>query len=112
MSRSLMPPAGELTEKVVIEQIDTTTTDDAGDATHTWTTYATVWAKVEDLKGGENWRAATVDPTAEVRITTHYDAGITSAMRCVIGSRELYITHVANPEARNQATVLTCKETR
>lgn len=111
---TLSPAAGELTTRITIEQIDTTTTDATGDPTHAWdaTPLATLWAKIEDMSGAENWRAAMADPTAELKVTTHYTAGITTAMRVKIGSRYLGITHVANPDDRNFATVLTCKEGR
>lgn len=112
MSSSLIPAAGELSTQCTIQQIASTAVDDNGEAVHTWEAVQVVWAKVEDLRGAENWRAATTDPTADYRLTLHHVAGITAEMRVEIGSRYLGITHVQDPQERGAALVLTCREGR
>jgi len=108
---TLPPAAGELNRLVTIEQITSTTVDDHGEASHEWAEFASRWVKIEPIKGGENWRAAAVDPNAEYRVTMHYTAGVTSKMRLNLGSeRYMYITHVVNPMEQDRATVLMCKE--
>lgn len=72
--------AGQLNQKIVIEQ-PAVVSDGEGGETTTWSTYSTVWASIRPLRGREYYEAnqTRADVTAEIRI--RYIAGITPKMR-------------------------------
>jgi SPP1 family predicted phage head-tail adaptor len=72
--------AGNLTDRVTIQQ-KSTTADGQGGRSTTWGTLATVWAQVMPLRMGEKLQAAAVGSTLGYRVTVRYRADITPAMR-------------------------------
>lgn len=85
-----MISAGELTERITIEQ-STATQNEVGETTLTWATFATVWAKVQSLAGREAERYAEVVGFSGHKVTIRKLAGITSAMRVIYRNRTLEI---------------------
>lgn len=85
-----MIDAGELTERVVIET-PTKTQNDVGEATLTWATFATVWAKVQSLSGREAERYAEVVGLSGHKVTIRALPGLTSSMRVIYRNRTLEI---------------------
>lgn len=85
-----MIDAGELTERVVIET-PTKTQNSVGEATLTWSTFATVWAKVESLAGREAERYAEIVGFSGHKVTIRALPNITTSMRVVYRNRTLEI---------------------
>lgn len=82
MNTRAIVAAGELTERIAIEQ-RTSTVDALGQAIETWSTVATVWAKPEPLAGREFFAAGQTQAAAQIRFTLRHRAGITDAMRVI-----------------------------
>jgi SPP1 family predicted phage head-tail adaptor len=82
--------AGELTERITIEK-STNTQNEVGENTLTWSTFATVWAKVQSLSGREAERYAEIVGFSGHKITMRPLTGLTSAMRIIYRSRTLEI---------------------
>lgn len=85
-----MIDAGELTERITIEQ-PTTSQNDVGETTLSWATFATVWAKVQSLSGREAERYAEVVGFSGHKVTIRALPGLTSSMRVIYRSRTLEI---------------------
>jgi SPP1 family predicted phage head-tail adaptor len=103
--------AGDLRERVSI-QSEMITPDGGGGTIKTWTTDATVWARVEplDTKG---WRAVEetiagqLEPQSHYRVTIRHRSGVTSAHRLAWGSTALSIQSASMTEDR-AAIVMMC----
>lgn len=85
-----MIDAGELTERITIET-PAKAQNDVGEATLTWTTFATVWAKVQSLSGREAERYAEVVGFSGHKVTIRALPGLTSSMRVIYRNRTLEI---------------------
>ena len=85
-----MITAGELTERVTIEQ-PTNAQNTVGEATLTWSTFATVWAKVESLSGREGERYGAIVGFSGHKVTIRALPNITTGMRVIYRSRTLEI---------------------
>lgn len=64
--------AGELKRRVIIETAVDTQDDSNGEMLRTWTTLATVWAKVEPLRGREFYGDGAIREEMDTRITMRY----------------------------------------
>ena len=73
-------PAGLLTQRITI-QVASANVDVLGQRVDSWTTFATVWAQAQPLRGNELFAAGQTQSEAEVRFRIRYLAGVTSAMR-------------------------------
>jgi SPP1 family predicted phage head-tail adaptor len=73
-------PAGLLTQRVTI-QVSSANVDVLGQRVESWTTFATVWAQAQPLRGRELFASGQMQDAAEVRFRIRYLAGVTSAMR-------------------------------
>jgi SPP1 family predicted phage head-tail adaptor len=82
--------AGELTERITIER-SVNTQNDVGENTLTWSTFATVWAKVESMSGREAERYAEIVGFSGHKVTMRPLTGFTSAMRIIYRTRTLEI---------------------
>jgi hypothetical protein len=85
-----MIDAGELTERITIEK-STNTQNEVGENTLTWSTFATVWAKVESMSGREAERYAEIVGFSGHKVTMRPLTGFTSAMRIIYRTRTLEI---------------------
>lgn len=74
--------AGNLDQPVTIEA-PPATRDGFGDRTGSWTTFASVWAQAQPLRGRELFAAGTTQSEATVRFRIRYRDDVTSAMRVV-----------------------------
>jgi len=72
--------AGALDQRVTIET-PSANVDVLGQRVETWTTFATVWAQAEPLRGRDFFAAGQTQDQAEVRFRIRYLAGVTAAMR-------------------------------
>lgn len=102
--------AGLLDQKVTIQQVtDSATTASAG-GSKSWATFATVWARIEALRGAEFYQAQVVQTDLSHKVTIRYLAGVTAKMRIAYGSRTLEIVSVLDDTARRTFLTLMCVE--
>ncbi len=76
----------------------------------TWSTFATVRAAVEPLRGQEYLAAAQLQSTLNARIRIRYISGVTTKMRVLFDSRYFEIEGVIDPEMRHRELQLMCVE--
>lgn len=85
-----MIDAGELTERITIET-PAKGQNNVGETTLTWSTFATVWAKVESLSGREAERYGEIVGFSGHKVTLRALPGVSTSMRVVYRSRTLEI---------------------
>lgn len=100
---------GKLRHRVELKSV-AQTPNTFGEMTDTWSTFATVWASVEPLKGRELLIAQQANSEVTLRVRLRYNSSIDVNDRVVIGSRILEIVSIINPEERDWEQVLLCKE--
>lgn len=82
-----------------------------GRAAPTWTNVvANLAAKVVPLTGREQFQQQQINPSVNHRVEIRYRSGITSKMRILYGTRELYIDSVIDVEERHREIHLMCEE--
>jgi SPP1 family predicted phage head-tail adaptor len=85
-----MIDAGELTERITIET-PANAQNAVGEATLTWSTFATVWARVQSLSGREAERYAEVVGFLGHKVTIRALPGVSTSMRVIYRNRTLEI---------------------
>lgn len=101
--------AGKMRHRIVIEQ-SARAADDMGQAIETWTTYATLWANVEPLRGRELFAAQAANSEATIKITMRYYSGVKAKWRVKHGTAVYEIMEMINPGMRDEAMQLLCKQ--
>lgn len=81
-----------------------------GEMREDWTTYARVWAAVEDLSGREFWAAQQVQSEVTTRVRFRYLPGVEPSMRVLHAGRQLEIVAVLEPDGTRRELQLLCKE--
>lgn len=102
-------PIGQMRDRVEI-QSRTLSADSFGGQVASWTTVATVAAKVEPLSGREAWQAQQVRPDLTHKVTIRYYAGLGPEFRFLLGSRRFAIESVIDTESRRRQHECMCKE--
>lgn len=104
--------AGEMRERIALQDKGTPTRDGFGAEVITWETVATVWAKEVPFRGQELLAGAQEAGELLTRFAVRYRPGITSAMRITkdAGDRIFDILSVVNVDARNKELLLMCRE--
>jgi len=102
---------GKLRHKVYLKS-NTTSQNDYGEATDSWSTDSTVWAAIEPLRGRELLHAQQISAEVTYKITIRYTSTVTPDDRVVKAddSRIFEIVSVINPEERDEYLELLCKE--
>ncbi|NBW19609.1 MAG: head-tail adaptor protein [Caulobacteraceae bacterium] len=85
-----MITAGELTERITIEQ-PAKGQNEVGETTLAWSTFASAWAKVVPLAGREAERYAEVVGLSGHKVTIRAVPGLSTAMRVIYRGRTLEI---------------------
>ena len=75
-----------------------------------WTTYATVWGKIEWLSGREYYEANQVQSQNRCIITIRYLRGLTPNMRIEFEGRTLKIIAPINPKEMGRELEITATE--
>ena len=101
--------AGKLRHQIIIQQ-QSSTQDAHGQLVETWTTFATLRASVEPLRGKEYFSTEQEHAEVDTRIRIRYSAGILPKMRVLFGSKLYDIKSVINVEERNRYMELMCEE--
>lgn len=99
--------AGDLCERITLQQ-RAAGVDSLGQESTTWSAVATVWARVEPLRGREFFAAGQVQSPVDARITIRHRAGVLPSMRALHGSQPYDITAVVDVDARGHTLELMC----
>ena len=104
-----MTRIGELRHRVTLERpVDLA--DGAGGASRTWAKVEDLWAAITPASASERLAAEALESTATHRIRIRHRAGVTSAMRFVLGTRILRIEAVTDPDQRGRWLDCLCRE--
>lgn len=100
------------TGKIVI-QTATTTQSSSGQPTKSWSTLATIWAKIRTLSGNEMINAQQVQSILSHEFTIRYSSDVSSVKpddRIYFDSRYFDIKNVRNVDERNIEIRMLCNE--
>jgi len=101
---------GELRHLITIEQ-PSASRSTSGEVVNTWTTFATVWAKIMPIRGREAEESRRETGKAEVRFWCRYLAGVTLGMRLVRSGRYFDITAIINIDELDKWLEISAVET-
>lgn len=101
--------AGELNQRVTI-QSKASGQDSYGMPNGSWSTLATVWARVQPLLGREFMEGRQLEAEVSTRVRIRYRTDVTPQMRLVHGAVTYDIVSVMNPNSDGRETVLMCRE--
>lgn len=101
--------AGQLRHRLVIESA-ATTSDAQGGVTTIWTTFDTLWAKIEPMTGAELLQAQALQSSTSHRITIRYRSGILASMRGRFGARIFNFRSILNMDEKNQTIEILADE--
>lgn len=102
--------AGQLDQRIIIEQNTGSSIDAVGDPTDVWVTFKTVWANIATQTGNEFIRAKEANSELTHLITTRFIAGVTSKMRINDGGAIYNILSVFDPKRTKESLKLMCNE--
>jgi SPP1 family predicted phage head-tail adaptor len=93
--------AGLMDELVTVQQFSTTTDSNTGAKLQTWSTYTTMWARVQESESGsESVDSDRREAKQTVTFTVRYDAGISPKMRIVWEGKNYNIENIADLSRR------------
>jgi len=101
--------SGRLRHRVVVEQV-ALSGDAMSQPTETWTTYATLWADIQPLRGREFIAAQAANSEVTVKVITRYKSGISPKWRLKYGTQIYLILEIVNPGMKNKSLEFMCKE--
>lgn len=102
--------AGNLCNRVIIQQTTESRDSSTGSVINTWGTFATVWAAVEPISGREYFSSQQVNSEITARIRIRYLPGVTSKMRISYDSRLFDIQSVIDIDEQHRELHFMCKE--
>ena len=105
-----MVRAGTLRHRVRI-QVQGSTQDDAGQLQDVWTDVATVWGRIQDIRGREFFESQQA-PGGEIttQVTIRYRDTVTRQHRLIANNRTFEIEAVIEPTGRSEELRLMCRE--
>lgn len=101
---------GDLRHRITIQSPTGTAQNQCGEDVPAYTTFATVWAAVEPLRGREYLEAQKIRPEMQYRVRIRYLAGVTTDMQVVYRGKILDIQSIINVDERNRELHLMCLE--
>ena len=104
-----MIPAGNLTDRIVIEQA-AETRNSVGEVTLSWSTFATVWADVQALSGREAERYGQIVGFTGHKVTIRQLPGVKVSMRVIYESTRTLEIGAINEYERGWYVELICTE--
>ena len=104
----LIKQAGQLDRRIVIQGF-TTSTDAFGQVTRTFSTLATVWAKVEEKVGSEKENGEMISATKMVDFYIRFRSDINEQMRIVYNNKTYKIKAIQNADAREAFQMIRCE---
>jgi SPP1 family predicted phage head-tail adaptor len=105
------PQIGDLRERVALQR-EVRARDDIGGFESTWTTVATVWARVAPMSASERWMRHQMQAQAAWKLTIRHrtDLSLSPAMRAVWGDRTFELRGITNADERRRFLDLACDE--
>jgi SPP1 family predicted phage head-tail adaptor len=100
---------GWLRHRVTIE-VATETGDDAGGASRSWATFATLWARIEPVSAGEKTIAAHLAGVVTHKVTLRWRDDLTASMRIGYRGRHFRIRMIHDPDEGRRYLELGCEE--
>ena len=91
--------AGQLDRRITIQSFNTTT-DDFGEVLKSFTTLASVWAKVEEKRGDEGEDGNQLVATKRVEFFIRYRSDINEQMRITYNNETYKIEAILNADSR------------
>lgn len=104
-----MISASDLKRRVTLQQ-PSNPQDTTGQALRKWTNVATVWAKVESMKGRTILRADSSLAELTDRVTIRFRKDVQSDWRVLYKDRALGLISIINTQEQNVELVLMCRE--
>ena len=102
--------AGKLRHRLKLQRRDLKQ-DGTGEKSPAYSTYATVWGRVDTLTGYELEHAQQVHAEARCRITIRYNPQVVTTDWIVFGDRIFEVAAAPiNPEQRNEYLQIICTE--
>jgi len=101
--------AGRLRHRVLIE-MPTDGQDARGGPTLTWSTLATVWARVYERRSGEETDTDQTEAVRMIDVEIRRLAGLTHRCRVTYDSRVWQIVAITNSEERHKGHMIACTE--
>lgn len=105
-----MTAIGKRRQRVVIQQV-TRTPDGAGGFSQSWSTFATIWADVEERSGSQVFFSESLQKRVTHKITARYLDGVTTDMRVLYQTtRLLQVQWTRNPDGRKKEIEIWAEE--
>jgi SPP1 family predicted phage head-tail adaptor len=101
---------GDLRQRIVIESPTASSDGQGGLTGQTWSTLATVWARIDPMKAREESFAEKLRHVVTHRIIIRSRSDITAAMRVNFGGRIFQIHGVRSIHEMKRWTILDCEE--
>ena len=102
--------SGKLDQRVILQSL-TETRNDFGEVVMSYTTAATVWARVVSEKGNEAFESARVNARAKIRVAIRYRNDVTVKWRVQWNSDTYNILYIDDTLRRDGELWLTCEVT-
>ena len=103
--------SGALRHKIAIQSA-ARASDDGGGFTEPWSTITggDVWAEIEPASSHEVYAAGQLQHRITHKLRLRYLAGVTTAMRVLVGTRPFNIRSIRNVDERGRELLLLCEE--
>lgn len=99
----------ELRHRIAIQSI-TEVSDGQGGKTESWSTVATVWARIEPVSSRERLYSDKLEYQRTHKIAIRYRSDITNDMRILFNGRYFQIKAVYSPDEREAYTFIDAEE--
>jgi len=106
----MAPPIIGALRDLIELQSSTDSVDTYGQPTRTWSTYASVWARIVGQSGGESQQALQQSSQVSYRITIRRRTDVEASHRAIWGSKTLNFFAVWDDDGDRAYTVITAAE--
>lgn len=104
-----MSGAGDLRSRIAVQRVSRTT-DAAGGGLLSWSTFATVWARVATRAGAQNLDYDRLQTDLRHHVTIRFRDDIAAGDRVLWDGRTLRIEAVVDADGHKRWLVLDCRE--
>lgn len=109
MSRPVSITAGDLRERVTLQSVSTSR-NAIGGLVEEWDDVDTIWARIEPMGAGEQWRRLQMNAQANWKITTRYRTDVTPQMRFEWQGKTFLIRGITSADERKRFLTFACEE--
>lgn len=100
-------PAGKFSQRVTLQQASRVK-DAAGATSDAWADVATLWARVEPLRGKEYFAGDQMQEAVDYRVTIRHRSGVDRTMRVMWRGNPLDVVSVIDVNASRKTLELMC----